>query len=261
MSQGPRVTLADVAARAGVHPATASRALSPDRQPMIGPGTVQRVVQAAADLAYEPDLVARALRTQRSFTVGVLMPGPEDPSVLPLLRGVEDRLAAAGYATLLAGPGGADREAAVARLRARHVDGLIIPGAVLASTARASAPPDAWPPGLPVVVADGPPARPASRPPPSTTPTARGWSSTTSPAWAIGASAASPSRPAAQVPATVPASATWPPGPARRRRASAALTPCSPGAARPSPRPPTCSRPASWPPSRRPASAARPASP
>jgi LacI family transcriptional regulator len=158
VSQGPRVTLADVAARAGVHPATASRALSPDRQPMIGPGTVQRVVQAAADLAYEPDLVARALRTQRSFTVGVLMPGPEDPSVLPLLRGVEDGLAAAGYATLLAGPGGADREAAVARMRARHVDGLIIPGAVLASTACASAPPDAWPPGLPVVVAGRPPA-------------------------------------------------------------------------------------------------------
>ena len=59
VSQGPRVTLADVAARAGVHPATASRALSPDRRPMLGPGTVERVVQAAADLAYQPDLVAR----------------------------------------------------------------------------------------------------------------------------------------------------------------------------------------------------------
>jgi LacI family transcriptional regulator len=153
-----RVKLADVAAAAGVHPATASRALSPDRQPMLGPGTVQRVVQAAADLGYEPDLVARALRTHRSFTVGVLLPGPDDPAGLPLLRGAEDGLAAAGYATLLAGPGGPDRDDPVARLRARQVDGLIIPGTVLASTVYAREPPGAWPPGLPVVVAGAPPA-------------------------------------------------------------------------------------------------------
>jgi LacI family transcriptional regulator len=146
-----RVKLADVAARAGVHPGTASRALSPDRQSVLGRDTVQRVQQAAADLGYEPDLLARGLRTHRSFTIGVLMPGPDDPSVLPLLRGVEDGLAAAGYAALLAGPG--DRAAAVARMRGRHVDGLIVPGRVYAA-----APPDAWPPGLPVVVADSPPA-------------------------------------------------------------------------------------------------------
>jgi LacI family transcriptional regulator len=150
-SQGPRVKLADVAARAGVHPGTASRALSPDRQSVLGRGTVQRVLQAAADLGYEPDLLARALRTQRSFNVGVLMPDPDDPSVLPLLRGIEDGLAAAGYAALIAGP--ADRAAALARMRARHVDGLIVPGRVYAA-----APPDAWPPGLPVVVADSPQA-------------------------------------------------------------------------------------------------------
>jgi len=157
-----RVKLADVAAAAGVHPGTASRALSPDRQPLVGPATVQRVLQAAADLGYEPDLLARALRTQHSFTVGVLMPDPEDLSVLPLLRGVEDGLAAAGYAALLAGPGGGDRDAAVALL-ARHVDGLIIPGTAFASTVYASTPPDAWPPGLPVVVA-GSPAAPARVP-------------------------------------------------------------------------------------------------
>jgi len=146
-----RVKLADVAARAGVHPGTASRALSPDRRSVLGRDTVQRVQQAAADLGYEPDLMARALRTHRSFTIGVLMPGPDDPSVLPLLRGVEDGLAAAGYAALLAGPG--DRAAAVARMRARQVDGLIVPGRVYAAV-----PPDAWPAGLPVVVADSPPA-------------------------------------------------------------------------------------------------------
>jgi LacI family transcriptional regulator len=151
VSQGPRVKLADVAARAGVHPGTASRALSPDRQSVLGRGTVQRVLQAAADLGYEPDLLARALRTQRSFNVGVLMPDPDDPSVLPLLRGIEDGLAAAGYGALIAGP--ADRAAALARMRARHVDGLIVPGRVYAA-----APPDAWPPGLPVVVADSPQA-------------------------------------------------------------------------------------------------------
>ena len=51
----------------------------------------------------------------------------------------------------------------MARLLARHVDGLIIPGTAFASTVYASAPPDAWPPGLPVVVA-GSPAAPARVP-------------------------------------------------------------------------------------------------
>jgi len=84
---------------------------------VLGRGTVQRVLQAAADLGYEPDLLARALRTQRSFNVGVLMPDPDDPSVLPLLRGIEDGLAAAGYAALIAGP--ADRAAVLVLLQRR----------------------------------------------------------------------------------------------------------------------------------------------
>jgi len=152
--QPRRVRLTEVAARAGVHPGTASRALSADRRLMVGQETMQRVLRAAADLGYEPDLLARGLRTQRSFTVGVLIPGLDDLSVLPLLRGAEEALAGAGYAALIASIGG-NREAVLARMRTRHVDGLIIAGRLYAS-----APPSAWPSALPVVVAGGPSAPP-----------------------------------------------------------------------------------------------------
>jgi LacI family transcriptional regulator len=143
---GHRVTLADVAARAGVHPGTASRALSPDRQPLVRQATLQRVLKAAADLGYEPDLLARGLRTHRSSTAGVLVPDLEGPAVLPLLRGIEDGLAAAGYAALVASAGRRTGPA-LTRMRSRHVDGLILAG-------HAASP--GFSPGLPAVAADPP---------------------------------------------------------------------------------------------------------
>ena len=72
----PPVTLKDVAARARVHPATASRALNPETRLLVREDTAQRVLEAAAALGYRPNTVARSLRTRRSHSVGVLTPGP-----------------------------------------------------------------------------------------------------------------------------------------------------------------------------------------
>jgi LacI family transcriptional regulator len=141
------VTLRDVAARAGVHPATASRALNPETRLLVREDTARRVVQAAEFLGYRPNPVARSLRTRRSNTIGVLIPDLNNPLFPPIVRGIEDRLAAAGYVALLGNTDGdTERERIIfEQMRARHVDGLVLATAhlndpLLAESARAELP-------------------------------------------------------------------------------------------------------------------------
>ena len=68
------VTLRDVAARAGVHPATASRALNPETRLLVKEDTARRVLEAAEQLGYHPNPVARSLRTRRSTRWGCSSP-------------------------------------------------------------------------------------------------------------------------------------------------------------------------------------------
>ena len=121
-------TLRDVAAAARVHPATASRALNPETRLLVSEDTARRVTAAAAKLGYRPNPVARSLRTRRSHTVGVLIPDLNNPLFPPIVRGLEDKLAAAGYVALI---GNTDADASRERLifeqmRARHVDGFVL---------------------------------------------------------------------------------------------------------------------------------------
>jgi LacI family transcriptional regulator, galactose operon repressor len=126
-------TLRDVAAAARVHPATASRALNPETRILVSEDTARRVAAAAAKLGYRPNPVARSLRTRRSHTVGVLIPDLNNPLFPPIVRGLEDKLAAAGYVALI---GNTDADAGRERLifeqmRARHVDGFVLATATL----------------------------------------------------------------------------------------------------------------------------------
>ena len=122
------VTLRDVAARAGVHPATASRALNPETRLLVREDTARRVLEAAEVLGYHPNPVARSLRTRRSNTVGVLIPDLTNPLFPPIVRALEDRLAAAGYVALIGNTDGdGERERLVfQQMRARHVDGMVL---------------------------------------------------------------------------------------------------------------------------------------
>jgi len=118
-------TLRDVATAAGVHPATASRALNPGTRLLVSEETARRVSDAADRLGYRPNPVARSLRTRRSHTIGVLIPDLNNPLFPPMIRGIEDRLAEHGYVALI---GNTDVDLAKERLvfeqmRARHVDG------------------------------------------------------------------------------------------------------------------------------------------
>jgi len=143
----PPATLRDVAAAAGVHPATASRALNPETRILVSEQTAHRVTEAAAALGYRPNPVARSLRTRRSHTVGVLIPDLNNPLFPPIVRGLEDRLAAAGYVALLGNTDGDSHKEQLIfeQMRARHVDGFALATAhednpVLAEAARAEVP-------------------------------------------------------------------------------------------------------------------------
>jgi LacI family transcriptional regulator len=98
----PRPTLRDVATAAGVHPATASRALNEATRSLVRPATVERVREVAATLGYQVNPIARSLKTSRSETVGVLVPDLTNPLFPPIVRGIEDALADSGYTVLTA---------------------------------------------------------------------------------------------------------------------------------------------------------------
>ncbi len=121
------VTIREVARRANVHPSTVSRALNEETRPLVNPETAGRVVQAAAELGYLPNRIARGLKTNRSHTIGVLIPDITNPLFPPILRGIEDRLDEDGYTALIVNTDNdPERERIyVETMRARQVDGFI----------------------------------------------------------------------------------------------------------------------------------------
>ncbi|WP_163505897.1 LacI family DNA-binding transcriptional regulator [Fodinicola acaciae] len=121
-------TIRDVASLAKVHAATASRALNPRTRDKVSPRTVQRVVEAARTLGYAPNSAARSLRTRTSSVAGVIIPDLRNPMFPPIVRGIEDGLAEAGYMALLGNTDDdADRERElVATMRGRQTDGFIL---------------------------------------------------------------------------------------------------------------------------------------
>jgi LacI family transcriptional regulator len=134
-------TLRDVATAAGVHPATASRALNRGTRLLVSEETARRVTEAAERLGYRPNPVARSLRTRRSHTIGVLIPDLNNPLFPPIVRGIEDRLAEHGYVALI-GNTDADlgkEQRVFDQMRARHVDGFVLATAIAGSPILAEA--------------------------------------------------------------------------------------------------------------------------
>ncbi|MEV0611740.1 LacI family DNA-binding transcriptional regulator [Nonomuraea sp. NPDC050404] len=88
-----RVTLKDVAARAGVSPMTASYAFT--RPARVAAATRDRVRRAADELGYRPDAVGRALKSGRTHQLGVVFSEHlayafDDPAAARFLAGVAE---------------------------------------------------------------------------------------------------------------------------------------------------------------------------
>lgn len=121
-------SLREVAEAAGVSTASVSRALnSPDSVSMA---LRSRVDEAAVRLGYVANGAARTLASRRSGLIGVLVAGLDDPDRSPLLSGLEQRFAEAGYFLLVcaASPATAARQGRA--IIAKGVEGLVFAGLV-----------------------------------------------------------------------------------------------------------------------------------
>lgn len=92
------VTIYDVAKRAGVSPATVSRVMNGRT---VRPHLEERVLEAAAQLAFVPNRTARRLRQRASQVIALIVPTIENPFFTSLARGVEDVARAAGFSTIV----------------------------------------------------------------------------------------------------------------------------------------------------------------
>ncbi|NED99429.1 LacI family DNA-binding transcriptional regulator [Phytoactinopolyspora halotolerans] len=94
---GRRVTIAQVADRAGVSATTVSHVLSGKRQ--VSAGARALVEQAVQELGYRPNHVARNLRTRRSQMLAVIIPDIANSYYTGVARGLADVVDPAGYGT------------------------------------------------------------------------------------------------------------------------------------------------------------------
>lgn len=124
---GPRVTIADVAEKAGVSKATVSRFLN-RRDELLTPEIAQRVEAAIAALSYSPSPMAQALKRGRSRLIGLVVADVTNPFSVAVLRGAEKACQEAGYLLMLfnLGDDGQRERDAIEALASYQVEGLIL---------------------------------------------------------------------------------------------------------------------------------------
>lgn len=122
------LTLKSLGRLAGVHPSTVARVLNADPNQRVSDEVRQRILDLASEHGYEPNHLARSLRTKHSAVIGTLIPDIANPFFALLFRGIEDALAEREYSVILANTDDerAREERGVAMLRGRQVDGLIL---------------------------------------------------------------------------------------------------------------------------------------
>ncbi len=93
-------TIRDVAAVAGVSPATVSRVLNGKQD--VAADLRQRVLGAVTDLGYRRNGPARSLRTRAAMVLGLIISDISNPFFTAVVRGAEDQAQLAGYSLVLA---------------------------------------------------------------------------------------------------------------------------------------------------------------
>jgi LacI family transcriptional regulator len=121
-----RITIADVAAAAGVSMMTVSRAVN--SRDGINIETRERILKIAADLGYRPNHIARGLVTRQTATLGLVMPDVANPFFAQIARGAEDIAYQHGYALFLINTGeDINREKnALNSMLEKEIDGAIL---------------------------------------------------------------------------------------------------------------------------------------
>ena len=121
-----RVTMADVARETGVSLMTVSRVVNDKGE--VSPATRQRVLEAVEQLGYRPSGIARGLATQRTGTLGLVVPDVANPFFADVARGVEQQAYARGYNVFLCNTDEDPRRelAVLWSLEEKRVDGIVL---------------------------------------------------------------------------------------------------------------------------------------
>lgn len=120
-----QATIDQVARRAQVSISTVSRVLN--GRDRVHPQTRERVLAAIRELHYQPSAFARGLATQRTSTLGFVIPNISDPFFLEIVRGVEETATAADYGLLIASqPHSTTDHRYLQLFTQRRVDGMVL---------------------------------------------------------------------------------------------------------------------------------------
>ena len=120
-----RIKIIDVAELAGVSVATVSRVLN-GKDEHISEETCQKVRQAAEELGYVPNEMARRLKEQNSKTLGLITPGIGN-AFQEMAEGAEEEASARGYSMFLCNTryNAVQEENSIRMLQAKMVEGIL----------------------------------------------------------------------------------------------------------------------------------------
>ncbi len=129
MVQGKQITLDNIADLVGVSRTTISRVLTgQSKKYRISERTTELVQKTARQLGYVPDQLARALRTKRTNTMGLVIPDISNPFFSTIARNIEIQARKVGSSIILA-DSQEDTQLEIDSIRllqSRKVDGLLI---------------------------------------------------------------------------------------------------------------------------------------
>ncbi|MBP2326865.1 LacI family transcriptional regulator [Kibdelosporangium banguiense] len=129
MQPSSRVTIRDVAARAGVSVATVSKVIN--QRYGVAAETNARVLAVIEELGYEASLVAQSLRNHRTNVIGILVADLE-PFSTELLKGAADAIRGTGFELVVYSAGGRTSDhVGWERRYLSRLSGTLIDGAVL----------------------------------------------------------------------------------------------------------------------------------
>lgn len=119
-------TIRDVASLAKVSVSTVSHVINGTR--VVSDETRERVQHAVAALNFVPSALARGLKSNRTHTVGMLIPNNSNPYFAEIVRGIEDRCYESGFSVVLCNTDDDPvKQSTYVRLMAeKQVDGIIV---------------------------------------------------------------------------------------------------------------------------------------
>lgn len=126
------VTSVDVARLAGVSQSSVSRVLNGDSSRNVKPETKERVLAAAKELGYKPNIIARSMISHKTDIIGVVIGNPVGPFYFKIMLNLMTKIQELGKQCLMFNvKTGENIDKILQRVLQYQVDGIIITAAAL----------------------------------------------------------------------------------------------------------------------------------